>query len=46
MNYKVGGSMAEHMSVFHNTVNQLTSVEWKLDNELQALLLLSFFPHN
>ncbi|CAJ2658330.1 unnamed protein product [Trifolium pratense] len=46
MKYKDGESMAEHMSVFQNTVNQLTATDIKLDDELQALLLLSSLPDN
>ena len=46
MKYKDGDSMAEHMSIFQNTVNQLTTAEIKLDDELQALLLLSSLPDN
>lgn len=44
MNYKAGDSMEEHISVYHNTVNQLTTTEIQLDDELQALLLLSSLP--
>ncbi|CAJ2642124.1 unnamed protein product [Trifolium pratense] len=46
MKYKDGESMAEHMSVFQNTVNQLTATDIKLDDELQALLLFSSLPDN
>lgn len=34
MKYKNGQSKAEHMSVFQNTVNQLTANDIKLDDEL------------
>ncbi|MCI63416.1 hypothetical protein A2U01_0084673, partial [Trifolium medium] len=44
--YKDGESMAEHMSVFQNTVNQLVANDIKLDDELQALLLFSSLSDN
>lgn len=34
------------MSMFQNIVNQLTTIDIKLGDELQALLLLSFLPNN
>ncbi|CAJ2654735.1 unnamed protein product [Trifolium pratense] len=46
MKYKDGESLAEHMSVFQNTVNQLTATDIKLDDELHALLLPSSLPDN
>lgn len=46
MKYKDGDLMVEHMSVFQNIVNQLTTIDIKLDDELQVLLLLSFLPNN
>ena len=41
LKYKDGSSMAEHLSSFQNMVNQLTTMEIILDDELLALLLLS-----
>jgi len=38
--------MADHMSVFRNNVNQLTTADIKLDDVLKDLLLLSFLPDN
>jgi hypothetical protein len=48
MKYKDLESVAEHTSVFQNTVNQLATTDIKLDEELQALLyiLLSSLPDN
>jgi hypothetical protein len=48
MKYKDRESVAEHTSVFQNTVNQLVATDIKLDDELQALLyiLLSSLPDN
>jgi RNase H-fold protein (predicted Holliday junction resolvase) len=48
MKYKDRESVAEHTSVFQNTVNQLVATNIKLDDELQALLyiLLSSLPDN
>jgi len=36
--------MAEHLSSFQNMVNQLTTMEIVLDDEILALLLLSSLP--
>ncbi|KAF7140887.1 hypothetical protein RHSIM_Rhsim06G0188700 [Rhododendron simsii] len=41
---KSGNSVAVHSSGFQNLVNQLASVVMKLDDELEALLLLSSLP--
>ncbi|CAL5350460.1 unnamed protein product [Camellia sinensis] len=41
---KGGISVAEHTSEFQNLVNQLTTVKMELDDEMQALLLLSSLP--
>ena len=38
--------MIEHLNTFKGLVNQLTKVEMKVDDELQALLLLSSFPES
>ncbi|KAE8658916.1 hypothetical protein F3Y22_tig00116965pilonHSYRG00268 [Hibiscus syriacus] len=42
--YKDGQSMIEHLNNFKGLVNQLTKIEIKIDDELQALLLLSSLP--
>ena len=44
LKYKDGFSMAEHLSNFQNMVNQFTTMEIVLDDELLALLLLSSLP--
>ena len=44
LKYKDGSSVAEHLSSFQNMVNQLTTMEIVLDDELLALLLLSSLP--
>ena len=44
MKYKEGDSMSEHLSSFQEIVNQLTTNEITLSDELQALLLLSSLP--
>ncbi|XP_028113910.1 receptor-like protein kinase [Camellia sinensis] len=41
---KGGISVAEHTSEFQNLVNQLATVKMELDDEMQALLLLSSLP--
>ena len=46
MKYKDGDSMEENMSVFHNIVNQLATAVINLDDEFQALLLLSSLLKN
>jgi len=38
--------MIEHMDNFKGLINQLAKVEMKLDEELQALLLLSSLPES
>jgi len=42
LDYKDGQSMMEHLNSFKGLVNQLTKINMKIDDELQALLLLSF----
>ena len=44
LKYKEGRSIAEHTSEFQGLVNQLTTMNISLDDELQALLLLSSLP--
>jgi transposase InsO family protein len=41
---KEGRSIAEHLSEFQDLVNQLTRMNLAVDDELQALLLLSSLP--
>lgn len=42
--YKEGKNMAEHMNEFQGIVNQLTNVSMTIEDEVQALLLLSSLP--
>lgn len=44
LNYKEGGLITEHLNKIQSIVNQLSSMKIVLDNELQALLLLSLLP--
>lgn len=44
LKYKDGGSVAEHLTTFQNLVNQVTSMGIKIEDELQALFLLSSLP--
>ncbi|VFQ63590.1 unnamed protein product [Cuscuta campestris] len=41
LQYKDGGSIVVHMNEFQGVVNQLAGMKMKLEDELQALLLLS-----
>lgn len=41
---KHGTSVAEHTSEFQSLINQLSSVDMPLEDEMQALLLLSSLP--
>ena len=43
LKYKEGRSITEYTSEFQDFVDQLTTMKIILDDELQALLLLSFF---
>jgi len=36
--------MIQHLNDFKGLINQLTKIKMKLDDELQALLLLSLLP--
>lgn len=36
-----GGSMMEHLNKFNTTVNQLISMEIKIDDDVCALILLT-----
>ena len=44
LKYKDGHSVTEHMSNFQGVINQLTTMKMVLDDEMQALLLLSSLP--
>ena len=44
LKYKNGHSVAEHTSDFQGLVNQLNALKMKIEDELQALLLLSSLP--
>ncbi|KAF8378616.1 hypothetical protein HHK36_029964 [Tetracentron sinense] len=44
MKFKEGGPIAEHLNEFQGVVNQLTTMKLVIDDELQALLLLSSLP--
>ena len=44
MKYQNGHGVAKHMSDFQGLINQLTTMKMVLDDELQALLLLSSLP--
>ena len=44
LKYKDGSSVSEHMSEFQGIVDQLNSMKMTVDDELQALLMLSSLP--
>jgi hypothetical protein len=44
MKYRDGISVTEHMNNFQGVINQLTTMEMKIDDEMQALLLLGSLP--
>ena len=44
LKYKDGNSFTEHLSNFQGLLNELSTMKLKLDDEVQALLLLSFLP--
>ena len=44
LQYKDGNSIVVHMNEFQGVVNQLAGMKMKLEDELQALLLLSSLP--
>lgn len=46
LKYKEGTSIAEHLNEMQSIVNQLSSMKMALDDELQALLLLSSLPES
>ncbi|KAE8707707.1 hypothetical protein F3Y22_tig00110377pilonHSYRG00170 [Hibiscus syriacus] len=46
LEYKDGQSMIEHLNNFKGLINQLKKTEMKIDDELQALILLSSLPES
>ena len=44
--YQYSSSMAKHMNAFQGLINQTTSLEVPLVNEVFVLLLLSSVPHS
>ena len=44
MRYKDGEDMTEHLSNFQGLINQATTLNLNLDDEVQALLLFSSLP--
>ena len=46
LKYKGGRDITKHISEFQGLVNQLTTMKIILNDELQALLLLSSLPNN
>ena len=43
---KEGKSIVEHLSEFQDLVNQMVTMKLVIDDELQALLLLSSLPNS
>ena len=46
LKYREGASIAEHLNEMQSITNQLSSMKISLDDELQALLLLSSLPES
>ncbi|KAA8524670.1 hypothetical protein F0562_011093 [Nyssa sinensis] len=46
MKFKEGGSIADHLNEFQSVVNQLATMKMVIEDELQALLLLSSLPNS
>ncbi|KAM5588228.1 hypothetical protein ABKV19_006591 [Rosa sericea] len=46
MKYKDGVRVTEHLNNFQSTINQLATMDMKIDDQLQALLLLGSLPDN
>ncbi|KAA8515916.1 hypothetical protein F0562_019095 [Nyssa sinensis] len=44
MKFKKGGSITDHLNEFQSVVNQLATMKMVIEDELQALLLLSSLP--
>ena len=44
LKYREGGSISEHLNEMKSIVYQLANMKMTLDDELQALLLLSSLP--
>ena len=45
LKYKDGNSVTEHLSNFQGLLNELFTMKLELDDEVQALLLLSSLPN-
>ena len=46
LKYKDGNSVAEHLSNFQGLLNELSTMKFELDDEVQLLLLLSSLPNS
>jgi hypothetical protein len=46
LKYKNGQSVTEHLSNFQGLLNELSTMKLVLDDEVQALLMLSSLPDN
>ncbi|KAK8705155.1 hypothetical protein V6N13_048763 [Hibiscus sabdariffa] len=46
LEYNDGQNMIEHLNTFKGILNQISKIEMKIYDELQALLLLSFLPES
>ena len=46
LKYKDGNSVAEHLNNFQELLNELSTMKLELDDEVQALLLLSSLPNS
>ena len=46
MKYKDGLSVAEHLKIFLNIINQLATMNMTIEDELQSLLLLGSLPNS
>ena len=44
LKYKDETLVTEHLNTFQGLLNQLTTMEMKLDDKVHALILLSFLP--
>jgi len=44
LEYRDGSSVIEHLNIFQGHISQLTAMKINLDDEVQALLLLSSLP--
>lgn len=46
LKFKKNGSVAEHLNEMQSIINQLAPIKMVLDDELQAILLLSSLPNS